>query len=336
MCMNLRKIFRYVILFIVIIGVLLALSNFQKFRQNLRDIVFLYLFLAMGCALLVHFFEGLFLRTSLSIFGEKLSLISALRSALIINSIGYFVSLGGLTPFATQIHILDCHSINVKKATVTRILHLFLFNAFFDVMLIAGFVSILSDPSRLGPYTAAILGVSGLFIAIHPFLYMALFWGPFRRVAIDVLFRVMSRIIGIFTKRISLDPGPVVSMFDEFQAGVEELSKNPARMLLLLFVTLCVYLFWIGVMYLSFLSLNYSVSLGTLAVGFAFAQIAGVLSMIPGGIGTMEGSGSLAYAALGIPIETALSAMLRFRMIYYVFPFILSLLLYFGLKQKKH
>ena len=169
MHMKLKKTFRYAMLFLVIIGVLLAVSNFQKFRQNIREIVVLYLFVAMASALLVHFFEGLFLHTTLRIFDENLSLPLALKSSLIINSIGYFVSLGGLTPFATQAHILDSHGINMKKATVTRILHLFIFNAIFDVMLIAGFFSILFDPSSRGPYTAAILGVTGFFIAMHPF-----------------------------------------------------------------------------------------------------------------------------------------------------------------------
>jgi uncharacterized protein (TIRG00374 family) len=335
MHMKLKKIFRYAILFLVVIGVLLAVSNFQKFRQNIREIVVLYVAVAMASALLVHFFEGLFLRTALRIFDEDLSLPLALQSSLIINSIGYFVSLGGLTPFATQVHILDSHGINPKKATVTRILHLFLFNAIFDIMLIAGFISILFDPSSRGPYTTAILGVTGFFIAIHPFLYLALFWVPFRRVAITVLFRVLNRVIGLFSRRFSLDPRPVVSLFDEFQEGVRSLAKRPLSMLLLLLVTLGVYLFWIGVMYLSFLSLNYRISPGSLVLGFATAQIVGVLSMIPGGIGTMEGSGSLAYAALGVPIETALSAMLGFRMIYYVFPFVLSLPFYVTLKYRK-
>jgi len=151
-----------------------------------------------------------------------------------------------------------------------------------------------------------------------------------------VLFRVLNRVIGLFSRRFSLDPQPVVSLFDEFREGVRRLARRPVRMLLLLLITFGVYLFWIGVMYFSFLSLNYTIPLGRLALGFATAQIVGVLSMIPGGIGTMEGSGSLAYAALGIPIETALTAMLGFRMIYYVFPFILSLPFYVTLKYRKH
>lgn len=333
--MELRKIFRYAVLLIVILGVLLSLSNFQKFKQNIGDIVFLYLFIAIVCALLVYLFEGLFLRTSLSIFDANLPLPTALLSALIINSIGYFVSLGGLTPFATQIHILDSHGIDVKKATVSRILHLFLFNAFFDIMLVAGFVSILLDRTVRGPYTTAILSVAGFFIAAHPIIYITLFWGTFRRVVIGAIFRVFNRMIGVFTKRFSLDSGPFVSLFDQFQVSVESLVKRPAQMLLLLLITFGVYLFWIGVMYLSFLSLNYTISIGTLAVGFATAQIVGILSMIPGGIGALEGSGSLAYAALGVPIETALGAMLVFRMTYYVFPFLLSLPMYFSLRRRK-
>jgi uncharacterized protein (TIRG00374 family) len=245
------------------------------------------------------------------------------------------VSLGGLTPFATQIHILDNQGIDIKKSTVARILHLFFFNIIFDIMLIAGCASILFDYQQRGPYTAAVLGVSGFFIVIHPFLYMALFWGAFRQRAIRALFGLCNRIIRLFSKGFSLDSKTAVSLFDEFQEGFNDLVRRPPRLLLLLLITFGVYLFWVGVMYFSFLSINYTISIGTLAVGFATAQIVGVLSMIPGGIGTLEGSGALAYAALGVPIETALSAMLGFRMIYYVFPFILNLPFYFALKYRK-
>jgi hypothetical protein len=85
---------------------------------------------------------------------------------------------------------------------------------------------------------------------------------------------------------------------------------------------------------MSFLAVRHPVRAGTLAVGFAIGQIVGVLSMVPGGIGTLEGSSALAYAALGVPLATAISALLVYRMTYYVVPFMLALPFYFGLKRR--
>jgi uncharacterized protein (TIRG00374 family) len=335
MQLKLKKIFQYAVLFIIVIGILLALSNFQKFRQNFREINPLYAFFAMTCAIFVHFLEGLFLRSALYMFKENLPFFSALQSALVINSIGYFVSLGGLTPFATQIHILDGYGIDMKKATVSRILHVFLFNTVFDCLLIYGFIAIMFGNSLHGPYTATVLGITIFFMIIHHFLYVALFWVKFRQTATGGIFRMLNRVIRLFSKNFSLDAKPILSFFDDFQDGVHGLVEKPGWMFLLILITLGVYLFWVGAMYFTFLSLKHTIPFGILAVGFAIAQIVGVLSMVPGGLGALEGSGALAYAALGVPIETALSTMLTFRLIYYIFPFVLSLPLYFARKYPR-
>jgi len=86
---------------------------------------------------------------------------------------------------------------------------------------------------------------------------------------------------------------------------------------------------------MAFLSVNEPIAIGPLVIGFSTGQIVGVLSMIPGGIGTLEGSSALAYAALGIPFEVGLSALLIYRTTYYIIPFILSIPFYLGMKQKR-
>jgi len=103
---------------------------------------------------------------------------------------------------------------------------------------------------------------------------------------------------------------------------------------LLLIITLTIWAFWVSVMYMSFLCVNAHIDIGTLVIGFSTGQIVGVLSMIPGGIGTLEGSSALAYAALGISFEIGLSALLVYRTSYYIVPFILSMPLYFSMKRR--
>ena len=57
---------------------------------------------------------------------------------------------------------------------------------------------------------------------------------------------------------------------------------------------------------------------------FATATMAGILSHVPGGVGVFE---TVVLAALPgtVPIETAAAALLMFRIIYYVVPFVLAL-----------
>jgi uncharacterized protein (TIRG00374 family) len=278
--------------------------------------------------------EGFFLHTSLNYFDEKFPLMISMRYALIINSIGYFVSLGGVSAFATQIHVLDHYNIDYKKSTITRMLHLFLFNLLFDIMLVVGFIFILLGIEQKSTYVVIILIINGFFICVRPGLYLALFWKSFRMVAFKVIFLAINAVLKVFKKESRLDPQWLIGLFDEFQDVFKSMIDRPLYLLMVSLITIIIYIFWIGVMYFSFITVNYPIKIGVLALGFATGQIVGVLSMVPGGIGTLEGSSSLVYAALGVPFETALSALLIYRMTYNVIPFLLSLPFYFTMKTR--
>jgi len=99
----LSRALRFGIIFIIALGLLIAFTNLKELQKHILSIS-LKLFLAgEACALGVYFFEGLFLLFSLKLFKEKISFFQALKSAFIINALGYLVSFGGLTPFATHL-----------------------------------------------------------------------------------------------------------------------------------------------------------------------------------------------------------------------------------------
>ncbi|MFW6180246.1 MAG: lysylphosphatidylglycerol synthase transmembrane domain-containing protein [Spirochaetota bacterium] len=330
-----RRLFRYAVIFFIIVGVLLAVSNVRNLASIFGSISPVFLGGAVGCALVVHLLEGLFLYSSLRVYGERLPLGVALRYALVINSIGYLVSLGGVTQFATQVHVLDHYGISTRKATVTRVLHLLFFNAVFDLMLAGGFAAILTGGGS-GPYLRLVQAVTGLFLLVKPVLYLVLFWRSFRERVVGLVTRLLDRLVGLFTRRARLNREAVASLFDEFQEGASDFSGRGGLLVLVGVITLLVWVFWIGAAWMSFLAVRSPLRAGTLVVGFAVGHIVGVLSMVPGGIGTLEGSSALAYAALGVPLATALSALLVYRMTYYVVPFVLALPFYFGLKRRFH
>lgn len=77
-----------------------------------------------------------------------------------------------------------------------------------------------------------------------------------------------------------------------------------------------------------FVSLGGAIGLGVLLTGFAVGITAGLLSLIPGGLGVQEGSMAGIYFLLGVPFERALLAAILFRVVYYFIPFLFSLPFY--------
>ncbi|HAI08542.1 MAG: hypothetical protein CL702_07565 [Chloroflexi bacterium] len=67
---------------------------------------------------------------------------------------------------------------------------------------------------------------------------------------------------------------------------------------------------------------------GVVVTGFAVGVAAGVMSMVPGGLGVQEGSMAGAYHLLGVPLEQGVLVSFLFRLVYYMVPFGVSLLFY--------
>ena len=67
---------------------------------------------------------------------------------------------------------------------------------------------------------------------------------------------------------------------------------------------------------------------GVVVTGFAVGVAAGVMSMVPGGLGVQEGSMAGAYHLLGVPLEQGVLVSFLFRLVYYMAPFGVSLLFY--------
>jgi uncharacterized protein (TIRG00374 family) len=80
-----------------------------------------------------------------------------------------------------------------------------------------------------------------------------------------------------------------------------------------------------------FEALGYRLSPGVLVTGFAIGVTAGLVSMVPGGLGVQDGSMAGIYHLLGVPLEHAVLAAVLFRVVYYFIPFGVSLASYWRL-----
>lgn len=322
------------IFFLLVIGILIAFSNINHLKQHFTNLNIPYLSISILSALCVYVIEGFLLKETLSLFNEKIKIFLSIKFSLIINSIGYLVSLGGLTPFATQVYILDYHNINAKKSTLTRILQTMLFNIIFNVMLIIGFISLFFKKTNYEYSKLIILIPFSALIIIVSLFYFTLFWKKFRIVSTKIFTNIVNKIIRVFTKKVKINPLTIIDYLAEFDEGLKQLISKPSNFALLFFTIIVDWVFWMGTLYFAFWAVNYHIELEFLIVGFAIGQIIGVISMVPGGAGTLEASMALAFNAFGVPYETSIAAVLIYRCTFYIIPFLLSLPLYFSLKKK--
>ena len=98
-----------------------------------------------------------------------------------------------------------------------------------------------------------------------------------------------------------------------------------------LFYILLDWVFTLLVLQTSFLAVGYPLPISYVIVGFALGMVLSLVSLIPGGLGIMEGGMAAIYVGLGVPLETAVVAILIFRVVYYVLPLLFSLFFMHGM-----
>jgi hypothetical protein len=87
---------------------------------------------------------------------------------------------------------------------------------------------------------------------------------------------------------------------------------------------------WIStllVLYTAFVAIGHPIAISPLIAGFAVGMFCSIASLVPGGLGVLEGSMAAVFAGFGIPLEHAVVAILIFRSTYYGLPLLASIVL---------
>ncbi len=329
------RFIRYALILMIVIGILAAFAGLRELKKILWELRFLPVIEAFISALTVYCMEGILLSLALGILGERLKPLNALHSSFIINTLGYTVSFGGITPFATQMYVLDYQGISFGKAALSRAFQVFFFNILFSVLLASGYVLVLLQSRYMDINITAITVAVVFFFSVILLLYLELFWRSFREKGIRFFFNVVNRILKIVKKKLPMEKEQVTNFIEDFIGKLSDLRKKPGRFAALIAVTTVDWAFWLLVMFFSFKAVHYSIPVGMLITGFSIGQIVALISMLPGGIGMLEGSMALTFVGLGVPLHTALAAILLYRMTFNIVPFLLSLPLYFILKRRQ-
>jgi len=138
--------------------------------------------------------------------------------------------------------------------------------------------------------------------------------------------RLASRLWNRVTHRHIEEP---LSNFDSAMSrGVAAFRRHPDQLAVLALMVTADWSFSLVTLWFCFDALGEPLKLGVLITGFSIGITAGVLSMVPGGLGVQEGSMAGIYTLLGVPLEQAVLAAILFRVVYYFIPYLVSLVFY--------
>ena len=263
--------------------------------------------------------------------GCPVSLVEMLKITFVANSMNYLVATGGLSGFAVRMYFFSRLGIASQTAVVVSLAQTFLTNCTLLAFVLVGFAYVLTSHTLQGSALVAttILLVLALIAAalaslllLHPGLRRrTLFWSA--QAAYWVLHRLLPH------------RAPARTHIWRYQFNLNRgiaflLSRKRAMLAPLAYITLDWFL-TIMILYTSFLTVRYWVEFAEVIVGFAVGIVLSFASLIPGGLGVMEGSMAAVFSSMGVPFETAVVAVLLYRVAYYLLPLLISLFFLHGM-----
>jgi uncharacterized protein (TIRG00374 family) len=271
-------------------------------------------------------YQGIALAAGCSVpFGEMLKI------TFVANTINYVLSTGGLSGFAVRMYFFTRRGIPSDTAVVVSLAQTFMTNATLLILVLAGFLHLFGAHSMEG-YTAFFLGLLlTVFLAAGAIAVMLLVRPRLRRRTLFWLGQTAHWALHRLVPHRAPARTHVWRYVFNLNRSIEFLLARRAKMVPPLLYIAVDWILTLLILYTAFLALRYPIRPTYVVIGFAVGIVLSFASLIPGGLGVMEGSMAAVFAGFGVPFETAVAAALLFRSTYYLLPLLISLFFLHGM-----
>ena len=220
------------------------------------------------------------------------------------------------------------------RCVVISLVQTFLTNFTLLFFILIGFASLLGRHVLHGPVLVAASGLVVAFAGVLIYAIVLVSRPRLRRVTLLFLANTAHRVL----RRVAPSRAPRRARLRRFQRNLNEgfdfLLERKAR---IVGPTAWISLDWVltmGILWWTFRAVHYPVSPTLVLTGFGVGLFMSLVSFVPGGLGVMEGSMTAVFVSLSVPLESAVVAVLVFRVAYYVVPMLVSVVFFSGVLRQ--
>lgn len=263
--------------------------------------------------------------------GCPVPLVEMLKITFVANSMNYLVSTGGLSGFAVRMYFFTRLGIPSQTAVIISLAQTFLTNCMLLLFLLGGFAYVFTSRTLTGSALVVTLVMLVIFILAAILAALLLLHARLRR---RTLFRTAQAAHWVL-HRVTPNRAPPRTHIWRYQFNLNRgigflLARRRAMVGPVVYIALD-WLLTILILHTAFVAVRYDIAFSQVIVGFAVGIVLSFASLIPGGLGVMEGSMAAVFASMGVPFETAVVAVLIFRIVYYLLPLLISLFFLHGM-----
>lgn len=309
---------------VVLLGVVIVVLDWHQVAHVLTNAEWEWVAVAVVFTALSYLCLSAGFAAASRIFDIALNGRDLIIIGFITNALNNLVSTGGAAGYSVRLIFMRRRGQATADILAASILHSYLNTLAVLVLLPLGLAHLIAShplSRREEVALGIVLGLACLALAGAS----AFVFHPSTRKAI------LGIVIGLGRHMAGRDLRSSFSRLDSTLAhGVAAMQQHPSRLALLVGLVIVDWASSVFALGCCFDALGSPLSVGVLVTGFAIGVAAGLVSMVPGGLGVQDGSMTGIYAWLGVPLEQAVLVSVLFRVVYYMLPFVVSLAFYWS------
>lgn len=289
---------------------------FQTIR-NLRDANLWLVLLVIPLEALNHLSQGKLYQGVLRVLGDRFRTKPMMRLSLEMNFVNYVFPSAGVSGFSYLSLRLKPEGVSAGKATLVQIMRFALMFVSFQLLLAIGLL-LLAFSGHVSAFVMLVAGSLATLLLVGTLLVVYIISNKSRINSFFTgLTKFANRLIKIVRPRHpeTISVHRVEQIFAELHENYQLLSRHIYELRRPLKFALLANLIEITAIYSVFLAFGQFINPGAIIIAYAVANFAGIISILPGGIGVYEALMTGVFAASGVPAGISLPIVIAFRVV---------------------
>jgi putative heme transporter len=249
--------------------------------------------------------------------GHKLSMKTLLRASLELNFVNHVFPSGGVTGISYFGLRLRGEGISIAKSTLTHAIKLILVFLSFEILLIFG-MFILAVNGKASNMTIFI--GSSLSTLLIVGTGIAIYVVSSRR-RIEAFFTTLTKWLNKLIQLVrpkhpeTINIAKAKEAFGEFHEGYKVMRAQAGSLKRPFMWAMIANITEVLVVLIVFIAFQQYVNVGAIILAYAVANFAGLVSVLPGGVGVYEALMTAVLATAGVPASVSLPAIVMYRVV---------------------
>ena len=252
-----------------------------------------------------------------AVVGNRLSYRELMKASVALNYVNHLFPSGGITGISYFAARLKRDEITGAKASAVQLFKLALYFLSFEVLIVFGVIALAVQ----GHMNSLILLMAGSIATGLVMTTLALGFIISSRKRIAGFFAYTTKLINRLIRAIRpnhperVQTDKIRAVFEDLHENYALMSKDWSRLKMPFLWALLANLWEVLTIYVVYVAFGDLVNIGAVILAYAVANFAGLVSVLPGGVGIYEGLMTLVLSATGVPSRLSLPVTIMYRIL---------------------